>query len=319
MKRSYSLFIFLFFSVIVLPELGAQQADYFTLEDFQLQGPVKRCVVRANYGEETFEFDREGKLLKTRTRYNDEDYNITYYIYRDSLLAERRDEVYREGEFDSQTSMAHIYKQDTLANRKSELIVSYDRSFTEQFDQYYDDSGQLIRLVRTDGDGTDETQVEYTTYRSETTATYSRNGNIVKSIRQSEKNKDGIGLQIELTKEYLQGEPQKAIEVVRDDQGQVLTEKRFRYDTTKASFVPEEMVEWSYDESGFPISESRTPIDPNGKEGEKRVREFIYQMDGSDPPNWVRQITVPENTMVVRSIEYYDPETVLSDADSLRN
>ena len=319
MKRNYALFISLFLSVISLPYMGAQQADTFTLEDFQLQGPVKRCVVRANYGEETFEFDRQGRLLKTETRYNDEDYNITYYKYRDSLLAERRDEVYREGEFDSQTSMAHIYKRDTITNRKSELIVSYDRSFTEQFDQYYDDAGQLIRLVRSDEDGTDETLVEYSTYRSETTATYSRNGNIVKSVRHSEKNKQGGRLQIELTKEYLAGEPQKAMEVVRNEQGQVVTETSFRYDAAKGSFVPAETIEWSYDESGFPSSESRAQMDASGKRGEKQVREFIYQMDGSDTPNWVRQITVPENAMVVRSIVYYDPETALSEADSLRN
>lgn len=294
-------------ATLVFQGVMAQEPQSFRLQDFQLLGPVKKCVVRANYGEETFEFDRQGRLLKTITQYNENDYDITYYKFRDSLLIERRDEVYREGTFDPQTSMAHIYQRDTLVNRRTELTVSYDRSFTEQLDRYYDTLGRLTRSLRSDASGTDETLVTYTSYKNETTATYRLNGNLLKSIRKSRKTEKGTPLQIVLTKEYREGEPQAAVEVVRNMEGQIQEEKRFSYDTLQKAFVPYESRIWKYDPLGFPIQQILRPLERKDA-GEETAREFIYQMDGAEPPNWVRQVTVPDNTMVVRSIEYYKPE-----------
>ena len=313
----YQITFLLYF--LAISGLQAQERAYFTLEDFLLQGPVKQCVVRANYGKETFAFDRFGRLLKTRTEYNDKDYDITFYKYSDSLLTERRDEVYREGNFDPATSMAHIYQRDTLENRKTEWIISYDKSYTEQLDRYYNDSGQLVREVRADADGTDETLVDYSTYKGETTATYTRNGNLMKTIRYSRKSEGESAREVELTKYYQDGEPQKALETIVNIDGQVLKETHFIYDSDKTSFLPAETVEWTYDPSGFPLSKTRKTRNSDGSYSLAGAQEYIYQMDGSDPPNWVRQVTVPDNTFVVRAITYYEPLATTPAADSLRN
>lgn len=319
MKHLFNRHVPLVLLLLTFSGVWGQEGTYFTLEDFLLQGPVKQCVVRANYGKETFAFDRLGRLLKTRTEYNDKDYDITFYKYSDSLLTERRDEVYREGRFDPATSMAHIYQRDTTENKKTEWIVSYDKSYTEQLEQYYNASGQLVREVRVDEDGTDETLVDYSTYEGETTATYTRNGNLVKSIRYSRKTEGESPREVELTKYYQDGEPQRAIETIKNTDGQVLKETRFMYETDKTSFVPAETVEWTYDPSGFPLSKTRKTRDSKGALSLVKTQEYIYQMDGSDPPNWVRQITVPENTFVVRGITYYEPQMETPAADSLRN
>ena len=76
----------------MLPIQIMGQPEVFSLADFELRGPVKSCTVVTAYGEERFEFDRDGRLTKSLTRFSDAEYDITYYRYRGPVLAERRDE-----------------------------------------------------------------------------------------------------------------------------------------------------------------------------------------------------------------------------------
>ena len=55
-----------------------------------------------------------------------------------------------------------------------------------------------------------------------------------------------------------------------------------------------------------------------GANGEALTRNYVYQMDGKDPGNWVRQVITPDNTVVVRQITYYKPELPEKTADSVR-
>ena len=47
------------------------------MEDFDLVGKVKSCLVITDYGREMFEFNKNGTLTKTITQYNDTDQDIT--------------------------------------------------------------------------------------------------------------------------------------------------------------------------------------------------------------------------------------------------
>lgn len=303
--------------------LRSQEPESFSRSDFQLLGPVKSCVVRANYGAETFEFDRMGRLVKSQTRYNDSDYDITYYRFSDSLLTERRDEVYRDGTFDAQTSIAHFYSRDTAAQpRLLEHIVSYDRSFQEQVAYYYGDSGRLERVVRTDAEGVDETLVEYAVFKNEATRSFTKNGELHKSVRTSKTQGEQGSTTTQLVKEYLGGDPVKAVESTLDEQGKLLREVTFAYDGEKKSFVPVKTREISYNERDLPGTETTT-IHATGKGGSqserKEIRNYVYQMDGSGHGNWVRQVITPENTFVVRQIAYFKPQAEPAEKDSLND
>ncbi|MEN8799366.1 MAG: hypothetical protein ABF293_08975, partial [Flavobacteriaceae bacterium] len=186
-----------------------QEPKIFMRSDFDLSGPVKSCRVITDYGKEDFEFNSEGFLTKSTTRYSGNDYDVSYYKYEDNRLTERRDERYQDGRFDEVTSMAHFYEYDSLPEpRITEKILSYNKEFQEQYEYFYNTKGQLIRLLRSHADGVDETLVEYTTYKDEQTVSYILNGLLQKTIRTSyKKQKGGERVKILLTKEFIEGIP----------------------------------------------------------------------------------------------------------------
>ena len=316
MNQRFAAFGCLLTAVLACLPVYTQEPEVFTRADFDLRGPVKSCVVKANYGEEHFEFDRDGRLVKSLTRYSDADYDITYYFYQGGELKERRDEVYRNKTFDQQTSIAHFYERDTVANRLLERIVSYDRNFQEQVVLEYDENGVLQRIVRSDPEGVDETQVEYASFRDEQTTSYLMGGVLQKSMRTSSQGRGEQRQMVELTKEYIEGQPQRAREKTRDTRGLLLAETVFHFDPEKNEFTPEQTTRYSYNEIGLLVQETTRGAEKG--ESKNQTRQYVYQMDGADPGNWVRQVITPDNTVVVRQIIYYKPELPESQADSVR-
>ena len=49
-------------------ELLAQEIKIFSVEDFDLKGPVKFCWVATDYGKEEYTFNKEGILKNACTR-----------------------------------------------------------------------------------------------------------------------------------------------------------------------------------------------------------------------------------------------------------
>jgi hypothetical protein len=304
-----------------LSQWVSAQPEVFNRDDFQLRGPVRSCTVLTDYGEERFEFDREGKLLKSLTRYSDTDYEITHYRYRDSMLKERRDEVYRDGNFDKSTSFAHFYQIDTLkaGGDLIEKIVSYDQKIAEQITYKYDTLGRIDRIVRVHEEGIDETEIFITGYKGETTSEYLLNGQLIKTIRTSQKEVSGATHQVELRKDYFQGIPQKAVEEVRDASGRIVEVANYTFDPSKEEFRMVNRHNYSYNEASLMSRETTTYFRvESGKPKVNRVseKEFIYQTDGQTPANWIKKIVTPENSYTTRKIDYYQP-LVEQQADSL--
>jgi hypothetical protein len=288
------------------------QPEVFNRDDFQLRGPVKSCTVLTDYGEERFEFDREGKLLKSLTRYSDTDYEITHYRYRDTVLTERRDEVYRDGAFDKSTSFAHFYQIDTLKARGDliEKIISYDQKITEQITYKYDTIGRIGRIIRVQEEGIDETEILFTSYDAETTSEYLVNGQLSKSVRTSQKEVASGIQKIELRKEYFQGIPQKAVEEIRDASDRIVEVSNYKFDPEKEAFQIVDQYKYAYNEAGLMSRETISYYRmESGKPKVSRVseKEFIYQTDGRTPENWIKKIVTPQNSYTTRKIAYYQP------------
>lgn len=279
----------------------SQEIKIFTTEDFDLKGPVKSCLVSTKYGKEAYDFNKEGKLTKSMTRYNDEDYDVTYYKYEQGELVEKRFENYRNNIFDSRTSYANFYVIDTVPVRKvTEKIISYDKEFLDRYEYLYNADGILVKIIRTNNDGNDETLIEYTDYKGEQTQTNSLNGTILKSVRYSTKvGKNKTDLRVVLTKFFLEGEPNTALEEIYDNEGKLILETKFSQDPTKKQFVPNEVVSYEYDDRGMLIKTETK----RGKLTD--VKEFIYQYDNGETGNWIKEIITPENTYRTRKITYY--------------
>ena len=283
--------------------LYPQEPKIFTKTDFELSGPVKSCRVITDYGKEDFEFNDEGLLTKSITRYNDKDYDVSYYKYQDNRLIERRDERYQDGRFDEVTSMAHFYSYDSVPQtRITEKILSYNKDFQEQFEYFYNSDNKLERMLRSHAEGVDETLVEYSVFKDESTATYLLNGQLQKTVRTSRKKQnDGNALQVVLIKEFIEGIPEKATERILNSEGLLLSELYFVYQHSEKSFVPLNKKEYDYDDRDQLESVTSTSGELKNRE------EYIYQFDDNEGGNWVKKIITPENSYTTRVIEYYDP------------
>jgi hypothetical protein len=293
--------------LFLLPcKIFTQEPQIFTIQDFDLRGTVKSCLVITDYGKEEFEFNREGLLTKNVTRYSDSDYNITYYKYSGDQLMEKRDEIYLEGQVDKQTSIAHFYEVDTTSSKKvTEKIISYDGDVLDIYEYSYNEDGNLIKIIRSNNEGLDETNIEYTAYKGETTITYLLNGLVLKSIRTSfKKNRKGVKNKIILTKEFIEGIPNKAQEMIYDSENKLTSLKEFNYDEVKKSFVANKTINYTYNNEGLLLKEVEKI------EKSVNTKNYIYQFDGEEHGNWVKKIITPENLFSTRSITYYQDETI---------
>ncbi|UJH67118.1 hypothetical protein [Allomuricauda sp. SCSIO 65647] len=274
----------------------AQAPRLFTVEDFDLRGSVKTSQVVTNYGKEIFEFDEDGILVKTTTHYNEQDQDVTHYIIEDGFLSEKRMESFKDNELDRSTSMANFYEIDTTANKViTEKIISYDKNFVESQEYRFDEENRLQTIMTSHLDAVDETTITHEDYKNEHTESHFLNGVLEKAIRTSENEK---GKTI-LTKELVDGSPDKAIERKYDVQGKLLSEEFFRYNETEKQFKPYEKHIFEYDDSG--ILKKELIIRGTARS----TKEYIFQFDDNELKNWVKKIVLPDNEYTTRKIEYY--------------
>ena len=303
MVKNYTL-SFLFLLIVMPPRLYSQEIKIFKSTDFDLTGKVKSCLVITDYGKEEYDFDQDGLLTKSVTRYNDDDYDVTYYKYKDGELLEKRLENYRDKVFDKTTSIANFYTIDTTAARKVvEKIVSYEKTFLDQYEYLYDSENKLVKIIRTNEDGNDETSIDYNTYGDEQTISYILNGVLQKSVRTShKKGKDKTIENVVLTKKFLNGEPNTAMEEIFDTHGKIKVRTNFVFDEKKGQFSPESIEKYTYDAAGI-LTKLETTV------GETvEVKKYIHQFDNGETGNWVKQIITPDNAYTTRKITYYPAE-----------
>ncbi|ADV50658.1 hypothetical protein Celal_3393 [Cellulophaga algicola DSM 14237] len=282
---------------------SAQKAKIFTISDFDLVGKVKTCFVITDYGKEEFNFNEKGVLTKLTTRYNEADYDITYYRFVNEEISEKRVENYRDGVFDKSTSIANIYSYDSIPSGKkiTENIISYTKEFLDQYEYFYDAADKLVEIKRNNDSGIESTMVTYTTDKGEATTTYTINNEVQKTVRVSDRKTKLKGVQrIELTKEFLEGKPSKALEQIFNQQDKVVSENFFDFDTSTNAFFSKELKTYSYNTLGM-LTEVKTQ---HGKL--VSTKEYIYQYDNGDKGNWIKQIITPDNTFISRKIKYYE-------------
>ena len=292
--------------------LLSQEIKMFTLADFDLHGSVKSCLVRTDYGKEEYDFDKDGRLTKSVTRYSDQDYDITRYSYNNGELIEKRVENYRDNIFDKSISIANFYTIDSLPERRvTEKIITYAKEFLEQNEYYYDANGNLRKIVHTDNDGVDETLVTYETVNGETTKTFTLNGVVQESVRtSSRKTLNDSTEQIVLTKKFLEGTPYLATEKIYDAAQKLVVQTEFEYDEKIKQLAPKKVINYTYDSQGA-LARTETKIGNS-----LATKTYIYQFDkgqAGEDPNWIKQIITPENTYSTRRVKYYQmtPESVV--------
>lgn len=298
MVKNYTVLILIV--LFFLPKgMTSQEIQIFTVEDFDLKGNVKSCLVSTNYGKEEYDFNTEGLLAKSVTRYSDTDYDITYYKYSKGMLLEKRFENYRDNLFDKSTSIASFYTIDSLLNLKiTEKIVSYNKEFLDQYEYFYS-ADSIFKIVHSNDSGIDETLVSYTDVKGEQTKSYVLNGAVQKSIRTSEKRvKDSVVERNVLTKKFLNGVSNSALEETFDGEGKLITATKFYASPKTKRLSKVEALVYTYDKMGV-LFQKEVQAEKSAE-----TKEYIYQFDENG--NWIKEIITPENTYKTRNISYYE-------------
>ncbi|MET6990408.1 hypothetical protein [Sediminicola arcticus] len=284
--------------------LCSQEITIFKYTDFDLKGPVKSCLVVTDYGKEEYQFNQDGLLTQSITRYNYDDYDITLYKYTNGQLKEKRFENYRDGVFDRNTSIANIYSIDTTENKKiTEKIISYNKEFLDQYEYFYDKDDQLVKIIRINNDGIDETLVKHINVEGELTSSYFLNTVLLKTIRITEtKSKTNTKRKVKLVTDFLDGEPNTAKEEIFNAKDKLIIETNFVYDKKANKLLLKETKTYTYTEAGM-LLELRTKIGQGIS-----LKKYIYQFDNTASGNWVKQIVTPDNTYITRKIQYFSPK-----------
>ncbi len=110
-----------------------------------------------------------------------------------------------------------------------------------------------------------------------------------------------------MTKEFLDGIPNKAQEEIYDLENKLTSLKEFNYDENKKSFVTIKTINYTYNNAGLLLKEVAKI------EKSVNTKDYIYQFDGEEEGNWVKKIITPENLFTTRSITYYQDELIISE------
>jgi hypothetical protein len=276
----------------------------FQVEDFDLKGKVKSCLVVTNYGREEYEFDKEGNLTKSVTRFSDSDYDITYYIYKEGELREKRMENYRDGEFEPTTSFASFYTLDQIDPRKvTEKIFSYDKEFLDSHQYVYDGAGRLIKINHSSTESEDETLISYKGDDKNLVRTITLNETTQKAISTSTDIESGKRTILETR--YLKGIPSSAVEQIFSANSQLLSETKLVFESDSKMFIAHEQKNYEYDDKNGMLIKLTTR-----KNNSEKVQEYIYQFDSGDSGNWIKEIITPDNLYTTRKIKYYLEEKI---------
>jgi len=299
-KRHF--FYFLLLTLVLPSVMTSQEIKIFTLSDFELSGNVKSCQVIAGYGKEEYHFDSYGRLTKTVIRFNDFDRETTYYKYRNDELIEKRVENYRDNAFDKATSIANFYTIDTADTRKvTEKIVSYTERLLEQNVYRYNAGGQLVRMTRTDNEGTDINSFSYDSIDNKKTMTQTLNGNPLKTVQfWNEKSEAGLVLELKTINKYFEGTLNTKSHEVYNADNELILKADSLYDSSTEKWIPQRQTSYTYGENGLLAKEETT------RGNTVSTKEYIYQFDGTENNNWVKEIITPENTYKTRKINYYE-------------
>ncbi|SIS66935.1 hypothetical protein SAMN05421766_103257 [Zobellia uliginosa] len=290
----------LFFALVICTNGFAQDIETFKVSDFNLKGNVKSCEVITDYGKEEYYFDKEGRLTKSITRYNDSDYETTYYKYVHDFLKERRVENYMDGKFDRATSIASFYEVDTLENRRlTEKIVSYDKELLEKNVYVYNAENRLVKIIRTNTLGIDETDFEYLQENETTIVNQSVNGRPSKTKTISKIREQGQELKKVEEQNYIEGLPTSKTTDIYDSNGRLTMHKEALYDASTETWIVQDEKHYQYGEDGV-LSTVKTK-----KRFGDSTENYIYQFDGTTANNWVKEIVTPQNVYTTRRITYY--------------
>ncbi len=270
--------------------------------DYGLNGPVKKCTVLTSYGKELFSFTRDGKLEQLISFYDENNYQQISYTFKDSLLVERRIELYEAGQLDGEASVINIYEYDSTAILKREVIVDYKGRSQEESNYSYDTLHRLKEIKKLTKNGQLTTQMSRL---KDSLGHYITTVLIDSVIKQQT---DSIPALSMMSDSLINVRNVFFLDGIKDRAETVKYDQRSNVIYLKNEFYLMDSNQWYVEkEEQFEYNEKNQMIKKITKEGTTTfTQNIVYQTDGTQYQNWVKQIVMPNMSYTTRIIEYFD-------------
>lgn len=270
--------------------------------DYGLNGPVKKCTVLTSYGKELFSFTRDGKLEQLISFYDENNYQQISYTFKDSLLVERRIELYEAGQLDGEASVINIYEYDSTAILKREVIVDYKGRSQEESNYSYDTLHRLKEIKKLTKNGQLTTQMSRL---KDSLGHYITTVLIDSVIKQQT---DSIPALSMMSDSLINVRNVFFLDGIKDRAETVKYDQRSNVIYLKNEFYLMDSNQWYVEkEEQFEYNKKNQMIKKITKEGTTTfTQNIVYQTDGTQYQNWVKQIVMPNMSYTTRIIEYFD-------------
>ena len=283
--------------VIFLFNCISAQINHPTVNDFNLKGRVYKCIQQSEYGSETYEFDKEGRLLRLSTLLDQNRREEVRFIYQNDTLDQKWIEVYQDNSL--KKDMSYVFHFDYRENTVIEWTIRLDEESVSKTTYSYDDRSRLLNRLLSDGMEEERYDYQYVETKDSTVTRIFKNNELVK--RKWIKNMVSGSKEQSVVEEWSKGILLRKNAIEKNQNAQTIKEELVDYviqsDTITTS--SHKQLAYAYDENG----NINSIVTSNGLVSKRQ--NYIYQYDNHTPSNWVKRIEIPSNKYINRIITYY--------------
>jgi antitoxin component YwqK of YwqJK toxin-antitoxin module len=283
--------------VIFLFNCISAQVNHPTLKDFNLKGRVDKCIQQSEYGSETYEFDKEGRLLRLSSLLDQNKREEIRFIYKNDKLDQKWIEVYQDNSLEK--DMSYVFHFDYKENKVIEWTIRLDEESVSKTTYYYDDQLKLLNRLLSDGIEEERYDYQYLETRDSTVTRTFKNNELVERTWIKKMTSDSI--EQSFTEEWSQGILLRKNSIEKNQNAQIIKEELIDYiiQSDTITSTSQRQLTYAYDENG----NINNIVTSNGLISKRQ--NYIYQYDNHTPSNWVKRIEIPSNKYINRIITYH--------------
>ena len=273
------------------------QINHPTLKDFDLKGRVYQCVQQSEYGSETYEFDKEGRLLRLSTLLDQNRREEIRFLYKNDTLDQKWIEVYQDNSLIK--DMSYVFHFDYRENKVIEWTIRLDEESVSKTTYSYDNRSRLLNRLLSDGIEEERYDYQYVETRDSTVTRIFKNNEMVE--RSWIKKMASDLKEQSITEEWSQGILLSKSAIEKNQYAQIIKEELIDYviQSDTITTTSQKQLAYAYDENG----NINSIVTSNGIISKRQ--NYIYQYDNHTPSNWVKRIEIPSNKYINRIITYH--------------
>ena len=283
--------------VLFLCNCISAQINPPTLKDFDLKGRVYKCIQQSEYGSETYEFDKEGRLLRLSTLLDQNRREEIRFIYKNDTLDQKWIEVYQDNSL--LKDMSYVFHFDYRENKVIEWTIRLDEESVSKTTYSYDNRSRLLNRLLSDAMEEERYDYQYIETRDSTVTRIFKDNELVER-RWIKKTASDLKEQ-SITEEWSQGTLLRKNSIEKNQSTQIIKEELIDYviQSDTITTTSQKQLAYAYDENG----NINSIVTSNGLTSKRQ--NYIYQYDNHTPSNWVKRIEIPSNKYINRIITYH--------------